>query len=98
MKALITEQRSEIEKAVATYGEYRVVSCHSNLACECQKWFKMSEKQRQSKINRFMKVPIALVSHVDSDNEDVQMQTPLDCLSLPPNMAKTIWSRANATV
>ena len=37
MKALlITEQHSEIEKAVATYGEYRVVSCHSNLACECQ--------------------------------------------------------------
>ena len=98
MKALITEQRSEIEKAVATYGKYRVVSCHSNLACEHQKWFKMSEKQRQSKINQFMKAPIALVSHVDSDNEDVQMQTPLDCLSLPPNMAKTIWSRANAIV
>ena len=98
MKALITEQRSEIEKAVATYGEYRVVSRHSNLACERQKWFKMSGKQRQNKINRFMKAPIALVSHVDSDNEDVQMQTPLDCLSLPPNMAKTIWSRANAIV
>ena len=34
----------------AMYGEYRVVSIHSNLACECQKWFK-SEKQRHSKIN-----------------------------------------------
>ena len=95
MKALITEQHSEIEKAVAMYGEYRVVSCHSNLACECQKWFKISEKQRQSKINQFMKESIA---HVDSDNEDVQMQTPLDCLLLPPNMAKTIWSQANAIV
>ena len=37
MKALIAEQRSEIEKAVATYGEYRVVARHSNLACERQK-------------------------------------------------------------
>ena len=26
------------------------------------------------------------------------MQTPLDCLLLPPNMAKTIWSRASAIV
>lgn len=98
MKALITEQRSESEKAVATYGQYRVVSHHSNLAYEHQKWFKMSERQRQGKINRFMKASIALVSHVDSDNEDVQMQTLLDCLLLPPNMAKTIWSRANAIV
>ena len=98
MKALITEQRSEIEKAVAKYGEYRVVSRHSNLACERQKWFEMSERQRQSKISRFMKAPIGLVSHADSDNEDVQMQTPLDCLLLPPNMAKTIWNRANAIV
>ena len=73
MKALITEQRSEIEKAVAMYSEYQVVAHHSNLACEHQKWFKMSERQRQSKINRFIKVPIALLSHVDSD-KDVQMR------------------------
>ena len=52
----------------------------------------MSERQRQGKINRFMKTSVALVSHVDSDNEDVRMQTPLDCVLLPPNMAKTIWS------
>ena len=36
-----------------------------------------------------------MVSH---DNENVQVQIPLDCLLLPPNMAKTIWSRANAIV
>ena len=94
MKALITEQRSEVEKAVAMYGEYRVVSSHSNLACERQKWFKMSEKQRHNKISRFMKAPIVPLSHGDSVIE--KQVTPLDCLSLPPNMAKTIWSRANA--
>ena len=38
MKALISEQRNEVEKAVATYGQYRVVSHHSNLAYEHQKW------------------------------------------------------------
>ena len=94
MKALIIEQRSEIEKAVAMYGEYRVVSCHSKLACERQKWFKMSQKQRQNKINQFMKAPIVQLSHADSNNEDEV--TPLNCLLLPPNMAKIIWSRANA--
>ena len=78
MKALITEQRSEIEKAVAMYGEYRVVSSHSNLACKRQKWFKMSEKQRHNKINRFMKAPIVPLSHGDSVNEDVEKQNHLE--------------------
>ena len=95
IKVLITEQRSEVKKAVATYGEYRVVSCYSNLACKRQKWFKMTEKQRQNKIKQFMKAPIA-PSRDDSDGEEIRDQaTPLDCLSLPPNMAKIIWSRAN---
>ena len=43
-----------------------------------------------------MKSSIVPLSQVDSDNEDTQQQvTPLDSLLLPPNMAKTIWSRAN---
>ena len=37
MKELMTEQRSEIEKAVASCGEYRVVPQYSNLACDRQK-------------------------------------------------------------
>ena len=42
-----------------------------------------------------MKASIA-PSHDDSDREEMQDQaTPLDCLSLPPNMAKMIWNRAN---
>ena len=97
MKTLITQQRSEVEKAVATYGEYRLVSHCSNLACERQKWFKMSEKQRQSKINKFMKAPAIPLTSLDEFNEDRQ-KTPLDCLSLPPHMAVTIWSRANDIV
>jgi len=97
MKSLITQQRSEVEKAVAIYGEYRLVSNCSNLACDRQKWFKMSEKQRQSKINRFMKAPAVPLPFQDHCNEDAQT-TPLDCLMLPPHMAKTIWSRATDIV
>ena len=90
MKALITQQRSEVEKTVAMYGEYHLVSHYSNLACECQKWFKMTEKQRFSKINQFMKAPAIPLSQ---DNSDDDSQTNLfDCLLLPPHVAKTIWS------
>ena len=48
----------EIEKAVASCGEYRVVPQYSNLACDRQKWFKMTEKQRNTKISHFMKADI----------------------------------------
>ena len=34
MKELLSEQRSEIEKAVQMYGEYRIVTHYSNLACD----------------------------------------------------------------
>jgi len=47
MKIFITKQRSEIEKAVAKYDEYRVGYCHSNLACEHSRCL----KSRQNKIN-----------------------------------------------
>ena len=41
----------EVERVVATSGEYRIVSHYSNLACTHQKWFKMSQQQcvKQSK-------------------------------------------------
>ena len=46
MNELLSEQRSEIEKAVPMYGEYRTVRHYSNLACDRIKWFKMSEISR----------------------------------------------------
>ena len=36
MKALITNQRTEVEKVVALHGEYRLVSQYSKLACDQQ--------------------------------------------------------------
>ena len=43
MKELLHEQRKKVERAVATSGEYRIVSHYSNLACTHQKWFRMSQ-------------------------------------------------------
>lgn len=92
----MTELRNEIEKAVASRGEYRVV-CHcADLACDNQKWFKMSEK-RVSKISQLMKAPVTLDSELYTDSGDQHFQsTSLDSLVLPPHMKKTIWSRASS--
>ena len=97
MKELTTEQRSEIEKAVASCGEYRIVPQYSNLACDRQKWFKMTEKQRDNKISHFMKAEIE-PGNADSEEDISQtsQSTPLDSLVLPPHLKKTIWMNANS--
>ena len=88
MKEIMTEQRNEIEKAIAPCGEYRVISQYNNLSCDRSKWFKMTEKQRDAKISHFMK---ADVECGDADSEEGCSQsgtlsTPLDCLNLPPHL------------
>ena len=97
MKELLTEQRNEIEKAVASCGEYRVVPQYSNLACDRQKWFKMTEKQRNTKISHFMKADITC-GDTDSEEEHTRSTTttPLDSLNLPPHLKQTIWTNANS--
>ena len=99
MKTLMFQQRSEIEKAVATYGEYRVISKYSNFAYDHHKWFKMTEQQRKNKLCQFMKAPVILPPQNDPNNSTSSDQvTPLDDLMLPPNMASTIWSCANIII
>ena len=97
MKELLIEQRSEIEKAVASCGEYRVLPQYRNLSCDRHKWFKMTEKQRDAKISHFMKVDIRCG---DADCEEggshSTLSTPLDDLNLPPHLKKTIWTNANS--
>ena len=97
IKALITNQRTEVEKAVASHGEYRLVSQYSKLASDQQKWFKMSSKQRLGKISSFMKASV--IPTVESNSSSGSMQekpSPLEALTLPVNMARTIWSRARS--
>ena len=93
----MTEQRSEIEKAIATCGEYCVVLQYSSLSCDRRKWFKMTEKQRATKISRFMKADIEC-GDVDSEEECSKstLSTPLEGLMLPPHLKKTIWTNTNS--
>ena len=95
MKELLHEQRKEVEQAVATSGEYRIVSHYSNLACTHQKWFKMSQQQRENKVNRFMKATLCSVS---SDDNEGGSSNPLNELDLPSYVKETVWNRAKALV
>ena len=93
MKALITNQRSEVEKAVASHGEYHLVSQYSKLACDQQKWFKMSSKQRLGKISSFMKASVIPTVEINSNSGSMQEKpSPLEALTLLVNTARTIWS------
>lgn len=47
MRALLEEQRPEVEHAIIAIGEYRIKSKYSNLAVEHSKWFKMTVDQHQ---------------------------------------------------
>ena len=68
MKALLQEQRIEVEWAVATSGEYRLAPKYVHLAFQSQKWFKMNEEQRCRKLEKFMKAPVSCEAvHGDSE-------------------------------
>ena len=86
MKSLITEQ---FQEAVASCGEYRIASRYSHLAYDRQKWFKMSVKQRENKVTKFMKFTLSPNNYEDN---------PLCELNLPAHLASTVWSRANSLV
>lgn len=65
----------------------------SNLVCDHQKWFKMTEKQHQNKISRFVAAPVETREFV-SEHESI----PLGSLVIPNHMKGTIWSRAQSIV
>ena len=89
MKSLLTDQYQEVEKAVASCGEYRVSPRYSHLVYDKLKWFKMSVKQRENKVASFMKFR---VDSFDCFREERNVN-PLCELKLPN--ASTVWERAN---
>ena len=52
MKTMMINQRKEIEKAVAGFGEYRLVEAYKHLAIDTRKFFQMSDKQREKAISK----------------------------------------------
>ena len=49
------KQQREVEKTVIGYGEYRLRPQYSSLAVTVEKWFKLSQAQRQQCIRKFKK-------------------------------------------
>ena len=96
MKALLNQQYQEIELAVASMGEYRVVSMYSHLSYEQSKWFKMSTKQRLAKVAQFMKHTID--QGTTTNTSSTPDNNPLTTIGLLGNMANTNWKRAQCLV
>ena len=59
MEKLLGEQKREVERAVATTGEYRLSPDYSHLAVSTQKWFTKNEQQRQRSISKLMKAKVS---------------------------------------
>ena len=53
MKEMVKQQQQEVQKAIIGYGQYRLRSQYSFLAVTEEKWFRMSQEQRQRCINKF---------------------------------------------
>lgn len=53
VKKIAQKQQSEMEKAVIGYGEYQLRPQYSFLAVPEEKWFRMSQEQRQQCITKF---------------------------------------------
>lgn len=93
MRTLLNKQRQEIEMAVASMGEYRVVPKYSHLAYEHTKWFTMSPKQRQAKVSQFMKHTVEEGNTTETGSSRVDIN-PLAGTGLPSHVANTIWKCA----
>lgn len=93
MKALMEEQRHEIERAVIDGGEYRLREEYKNLAVSPTKWYKLTAEQRRRKIERFMKATVR-----DISDEQSSPDCPLDSLAVPQHLKESIWKKAQDLV
>jgi len=58
MRETMVDQRKDIEKALASIGEYRLKRDYQNLAIDARKFFQMSEKQRERVVKTFFSSPL----------------------------------------
>jgi len=107
MKSILDEQKKEIEKACAGLGEYRLVEEYEDLGCESRKFFLMTEKQRQMKVNALFTTPLRTVpeeyyladeplqtsQHVSGVSSSTD--NPLKRLSIPDYLAQKVWKESS---
>ncbi len=109
MKKLLTEQRREVERAVATTGEYRMSPNHSDLAVSTQKWFTLNNEQRQRCISKFLKAKVCVDEQVMTEViqqaldvpgprnwQPMAEVNPLHSLRLPTDVKETLWNKGQS--
>ena len=90
MSDMMFQQRREIERAVLNSGEYSVQEQYCHLTVETTKWFLMTVDQRNRKVARFMKAPVAPPASISAS-------CPLDVITcLPKQQLHGIWSKADS--
>ena len=93
MSEMMFQQRREIERAVLNSGEYSVQEQYHHLTVETTKWFQMTVDQRNRKVARFMKAPVATPASISASNSEC----PLDVITcLPKQQLHGIWSKADS--
>ena len=63
VKEIVNQQQREVEKALIGYGEYRLRPQYSSLSVTEEKWFKLSQEQRQQCIAKFNKATVEQIAN-----------------------------------
>ena len=69
----MNQQQCEVEKVLISYGEYRLRPQYSSLAVKEEKWFRLSQEQRQQCIAKFNKATVELSSAIGNVSTPVVM-------------------------
>ena len=105
MQELVSEQQTEVKKAVLNQGKYQLKRQYQHLGTSHSKWYKMSKRQRHVCLQRFNAADVAN-SATDCTGESVSENS--DCTSvlgidvhdackdtaLPIVVLKSIWRKA----
>ena len=79
---MVKQQQQEVEKAIIGYSQYQLQPQFSSLAVTEEKWFRMTQEQRQRYIRKFN---VATVQHMNS--EDRNTATPMPTSDTTSNSA-----------
>ena len=63
VKEIVNQQQQEVEKALNGYGEYRLRPQYTSLAVTEEKWFRLSQEQRQQCIAKFNKATVEQIAN-----------------------------------
>ena len=85
VEAVVMQQQKEIEKSIIGYGEYRLRSEYSFLAVSEEKWFCMTQLQRQKHVGKFNSCKVCLGATAEQESLISSDITIGQCTTAPAN-------------